>query len=106
MSATLGMQFKISKKFSLFARGEYFMDSSATVSPLMTGTDGKQQGLSAFTYGGGFEFKARPNHYLRIEARNTQLGSNYKIYNDYFNGGTLTNQRWEIVVTTGIWFGK
>lgn len=105
-SGLLNVRYKITPKFSLFAKGEYFADSAAAVSPLMTGTDGKQQGLSATAIGGGFEFKARPNHYLRIEARQTQLGSNFAINPDYFNGGGLTNQRLEFVVTTGIWFGK
>lgn len=106
LSGVLNIRYKISPKFSLFAKGEYFADSSAVISPMMTGTDGKQQGLSATVFGGGFEFKARSNHYLRIEARQTQMGSNFAVYPNYFNNTALTNQRLEFVVTTGIWFGK
>lgn len=106
MSGVLNIRYKITPKFALFTRGEYFVDSSAVVSPLMTGTDGKQQGLSTTAVSGGLEFKARANHYLRLEARNTQVGKDFKVFNDYYNNGTLTNQRWEFVITTGIWFGK
>lgn len=106
LSGVLNIRYKITPKFALFTRGEYFNDSSAVVSPLMTGTDGKQQGLTATAVSGGLEFKARPNHYLRLEARNTQVGKDFKVFNDYYNNGTLTNQRWEFVITTGIWFGK
>jgi LysM repeat protein len=107
MSGVVNIRYKITSKFSLFTRGEYFTDSSAVVSPLMIGTDGKQQGLTATALSGGFEFKARANHYLRIEARNTQTANNFKVYKDYMNhNGAPTNQRWELVITTGIWFGK
>jgi LysM repeat protein len=107
MSGVLNIRYKITSKFSLFTRGEYFADSSAVVSPLMTSTEGIKQGLTATALSGGFEFKARANHYLRIEARNTQTGNTFKAYKDYMNhNGAPTNQRWEFVITTGIWFGK
>lgn len=106
VSGVLNLKYKINSKFAVFGKGEYFVDSSAVLSPVMTSTEGEQQGLSAIAYGGGIEFKARNNHYLRIEARNTQLGSNFKVYNDYFNGGNITNQRLEFVITTGLWFGR
>lgn len=105
-STVLNLKFKLSEKFAFYTRGEYFMDSSAVISPLMSATDGIQQGFSATAISAGFEFKARKNHYLRLEARNTQLPKNFKIYNDYLTNGPMTNQRWEFVVTTGIWFGK
>ncbi len=106
LSGVLNVCYKISPKFAIFGKSEYFIDSSALLTPLMTNNEGKQQGLNAITYGGGIEFKARKNHYLRIEARSTQLENGFNVYRDYFNGGNITNQRLEFVITTGIWFGK
>jgi LysM repeat protein len=106
LSGVLNIRYKISPKFALFGKGEYFADSSALLTPLMTNNEGKQQGFNSITYGGGIEFKARKNHYLRVEARSTQLENGFDVYKDYFNGGNATNQRLELVITTGIWFGK
>lgn len=106
MSGVLNIRYKINPHFSLFTRGEYFNDSSATISPVMANNEGLLQGFNGTALSGGFEFKARPNHYLRIEARNTQLGNTFKVYPDYFNKGTMTNQRWEFVVSMGVWFGR
>lgn len=106
MSGVLNIRYKVSPKFAFFGKGEYFDDINGVVSPIMTNSEGNRQGLRTTTYGGGIEFKARPNHYLRLEVRNSQLDDSFKILPDYFNGGNLTNQRLEFVVTTGIWFGK
>lgn len=106
VSGVLNIRYKVSPKFAFFTKGEYFNDILGVLTPIMTNNEGKSQGLNAITYGGGLEFKARKNHYLRIEARNTQLENGFDVYNNYFNGGKLTNQRMEFVITTGIWFGK
>lgn len=106
IGGVLNIRYKVSPKFAFFGKGEYFNDVLGVVTPTMMNNEGNTQGLSAITYGGGLEFKARKNHYLRIEARNTQLDNGFDVYRDYFNGGATTNQRLEFVITTGIWFGK
>lgn len=106
LGGVLNLRYKVSPKFAFFTKGEYFNDVLGVLTPTMVNNEGKSQGLNAITYGGGLEFKARKNHYLRIEARNTQLENGFDVYRDYFNGGKLTNQRLEFAITTGIWFGK
>jgi len=106
VSGVLNVRYKVSKRFAFFAKGEYFEDLLGVVSPIMQNGEGKKQGLKTMTYGGGVEFKARSNHYLRLEVRNSQLDNSFNILPDYFNGGNMTNQRMEFAITTGIWFGK
>ncbi len=58
----------------------------------------------------GTELKLHPEHYFRIEARYLNNFTNQQVYNNawkLFNSNdNKTNQRLELILTTGLWFDK
>ena len=49
----------------------------------------------------GFEYKAKPNTFLRLESRYIQLNNKEDIF---LYNGNFSNTRWEFVSSMGVWF--
>jgi hypothetical protein len=56
----------------------------------------------------GAELKLHPEHYFRVEVRYLNNFTNQQIYDNAWGvfKGNKTNQRLELVLTTGLWFDK
>ncbi|MBC7411596.1 MAG: outer membrane beta-barrel protein [Bacteroidia bacterium] len=115
------------KKIAFIIRPEYFYDRHGMLSTPInaqynpadinhvapyflltnTGTE-KPDGYKTTGITIGAELKLHSEHYVRIETRYLNNFTNQKTYDNSWGvfSGTKTNQRIELVITTGLWFDK
>lgn len=100
-------KYQVNKRFALSLRPEFYFDPKAIISSTISTTDLKKEGMKMAALTLGIEYKAADIHYVRLETRYLQHSNNQKIYRNYLtSNGALTNNRWEVVLTTGLWFEK
>lgn len=108
------------KRWAFVVRPEFFYDKYGVLSVPVTG--GNVLNASQLTYipkpdgyktAGitlGTELKLHPEHYFRIEARYLNNFTNQQLYGNAWGlfkaKAGQTNQRLEVVLTTGLWFDK
>ncbi len=98
LSGFLSLRFRVGKKVSLSARGEFFNDSDGILSGTFTGADGRLTGLIANGFSLGIEYNPVDNSYFRLESRYLSADSNLKIFH-----GSNSN-RTEVILSGGMGF--
>ncbi len=101
------LKYHVSPSFGFFVRGEFFQDPDGVISARFLNSDSALTGLKTNGFTAGLEYKARANHYARLECRYLQADPKQTLFQGFFDSGSgLVNRRMEIVVTTGIWFSN
>ncbi len=101
-SALLALKYSFKPKFSVYGRGEYFVDDNEILTGPIEGSSHQYVGLNIAGATLGVEFKMIVNSYLRIENRLLKtLKADEKIFS-YQN--KLSNYRNESLVCFGVWF--
>ncbi|HXC05340.1 MAG TPA: outer membrane beta-barrel protein, partial [Bacteroidia bacterium] len=102
-SAIFTFRYQLISKLGVYARGEWYSDKDAVLSPVLIDASGKLTGYKISGVTLGLEWKVTDNSYIRLEGRELIMDNDEKIFR---TNGSFTNQRTEIMLHTGIWFSK
>ncbi|MCB0820682.1 MAG: outer membrane beta-barrel protein [Bacteroidetes bacterium] len=101
-SATVAAKYNLYKsKFFVYSRIENFNDDNELLTGPVVNSNHQLVGINAIGANLGFEYKAKPNTFLRLESRYIQLNNKEDIF---LYNGNFSNTRWEFVSSMGVWF--
>lgn len=100
-SALLAVKYRIKKRVSCYARGEFFSDPDEILTGPVENSHHDLVGLHIFGETIGIEIKPIKNSYIRLEGRTLHTRSSEDIFRV---NHTSTNHREEIICSLGVWF--
>lgn len=105
----LTFRYQFTPKYSVTARGEFSEDENGFINGLyQTGFVGFSlspvyEGISLYGITLGGEYKPNDNSYVRLDGRYLATGNNQDIF---IENGSVTNERLEVMITTGFFIDK
>lgn len=100
-SALLAAKYKVTKQFSIHARGEYFYDPDEILTGPVYNSFHNLVGINSLGATLGVEYKFIPNSYIRCEGRTLHTTEDETIF---VVNGKFVNHREEIICSVGLWF--
>ncbi len=100
-SALTALKYQCSEKIAVYGRGEIFNDANGFLSGIRPDKTGKLTGYKIIGMTIGGECKPTPESYVKLEGRMLQADKDQEIF---YNGGSATNVRFEIMINAGVTF--
>ncbi|MEP7146203.1 MAG: outer membrane beta-barrel protein [bacterium] len=97
----LSIRYKITPKFFIIGRGEFYKDDDGILSGTFADSSGSPKGLKASGFTIGIEHSPFDNTFIRAEARYLKTGNSLNIFSD---GTTRRDYRTELMLTSGVEF--